>query len=361
MATPIKNGKNNTWSIRFSYVDVNGKYKNIRKSGFQTKREASEWEFRERQKLERTTSTPITIQDLAEELLFVKKNITKVSPSTLESYRQYLTYLLTELPNKKIKDLTAQDIQEVVNNNLNKARKCKFYKQLLSMLYNYALRKQYTTCSPLFNVDFPAYSPQQRHYFTFEQAQTYIPIIKEKNIKIYPTIILMAYLGLRPSEALACKWENIEDNFILIKEATTTHRTSEKTRETLTHQTKTKTSVRKLPISVEMINELKSYQNSLNIKSEYICCDESGNQLSFGIVERGIRNLVNHNAIPPISAYGFRHTYGNLQKRLGTDMYTTSRLMGHSNINTTKGYYKDDLFLSKEAANKITDSFLRKK
>ncbi len=54
-----------------------------------------------------------------------------------------------------------------------------------------------------------------------------------------------------------------------------------------------------------------------------------------------------------ITFHCFRHTYATLQITLGTDIYTVSKMLGHSNITTTQIYAKIIDGKKKEAANKI--------
>ncbi|WP_290089435.1 tyrosine-type recombinase/integrase, partial [uncultured Bacteroides sp.] len=42
----------------------------------------------------------------------------------------------------------------------------------------------------------------------------------------------------------------------------------------------------------------------------------------------------------PITFHCTRHTFGTMMLTLGADLFTTSKLMGHSNIQTTEIYAK---------------------
>ena len=59
----------------------------------------------------------------------------------------------------------------------------------------------------------------------------------------------------------------------------------------------------------------------------------------------------------PISFHCSRHTFGTMMLTLGADLFTTSKLMGHSNIQTTEIYAKIVDKKKEEAINLIDGMF----
>lgn len=56
----------------------------------------------------------------------------------------------------------------------------------------------------------------------------------------------------------------------------------------------------------------------------------------------------------PISFHGFRHTYATLQLAAGTDLYTISKMLTHSNVGTTQIYVDVVSDLKRKASEQIT-------
>ena len=52
--------------------------------------------------------------------------------------------------------------------------------------------------------------------------------------------------------------------------------------------------------------------------------------------------------------YGFRHTYATLQLAAGTDLYTISKMLTHSNVATTQVYADVVNDLKRKASEQIT-------
>ena len=52
--------------------------------------------------------------------------------------------------------------------------------------------------------------------------------------------------------------------------------------------------------------------------------------------------------------HGFRHTYATLQLAAGTDLYTISKMLTHSNVGTTQVYVDVVSDLKRKASEQIT-------
>ena len=58
-----------------------------------------------------------------------------------------------------------------------------------------------------------------------------------------------------------------------------------------------------------------------------------------------------------ISFHCSRHTFATMMLTLGVDIYTTSKLLGHSNVSTTQIYSKIVDEKKVEAVNKVNNLF----
>ena len=77
------------------------------------------------------------------------------------------------------------------------------------------------------------------------------------------------------------------------------------------------------------------------------------------VIKRALRKWLEAAGInKPISFHCSRHTFGTLMLTLGADLYTTSKLMGHTNVHTTEIYAKI-VDKKKEAAINLIDGMFK--
>ena len=111
-----------------------------------------------------------------------------------------------------------------------------------------------------------------------------------------------------------------------------------------------------------MIQTKKTKTNSvLPISDEaYELCGERGEgnvfpELTENVVRANLPNwLKAANITKHITFHCFRHTYATLQLAAGTDLYTISKMLTHSNIGTTQVYADVVSELKREASNRIS-------
>ena len=80
--------------------------------------------------------------------------------------------------------------------------------------------------------------------------------------------------------------------------------------------------------------------------------------LTYSVVARKVKELISNAGIDKdITFHCFRHTYATLQLTHGTDIYTLSKMLGHSSLKTTQVYAKVIDETKRVAANRITLTF----
>ncbi len=169
---------------------------------------------------------------------------------------------------------------------------------------------------------------------------------------------IMYYTGMRIGEALGLKYKyvNFDEGYIDIVETVVKAKDrkadGEKRRQIVQQGGKTKNSRRRIPLNSEAAKFLKMQKERryygeefyvFNIGMEEIKAMEAHN------VSRSFTNILKNNNIEHRGVHALRHTFSTDLEENGVDAFTISRLMGHSNVDTT-GDYIDIRFYKKQEA-----------
>ena len=181
-------------------------------------------------------------------------------------------------------------------------------------------------------------------------------------------IIFIMYTGLRISECISLKWEDINEELNIItishsiivlkdrdrKDGKTKYITKD------TKDAKTKSSNRSIPLSErakEILNELKKI-NSICDKKDYIFINKNGNLMNKRNVLRTL-NKMQKNAkceVEKCGLHALRHSFGSYLILHGTDIKTVSELLGHADIQITLNIYIHIINMQKASAISLFDT-----
>ena len=160
-------------------------------------------------------------------------------------------------------------------------------------------------------------------------------------------LMFLIFSGLRVSEAIELKWENIsfENNYFTVnKNAAYVKDRNENVRKTTTSSTKTKNSCRTVPLNKNSLEILK-YEESLNphhTADDYVFITQNGDKIkSRQNVNRTLKNIMSRAgcSIPYCTVHELRHTFGSLLVKKNVDIKIVSELLGHKDVSTTYNIY----------------------
>lgn len=174
--------------------------------------------------------------------------------------------------------------------------------------------------SKIKNEDKPKRNRTERDYLTIKELTRLV------HTPFYNTLLRKAFLfscfcGLRHCDIIALRWEDIrydENGNALLSII----------------QKKTKEAI-SLPLCSEAIKHLPDRGNAPETEKVFA-----------GLVSLGRSNVILHKWIEQagiskhVTFHTARHTHATMMLTLGVDLYTVSKLLGHTNIQTTQIYAK---------------------
>ena len=252
-----------------------------------------------------TDKNYITLHELYKNFIAFKNN--KISENTLRSYNN-LFKKLKSIENKHISDVKLTELQNIVD-PLSPCYQ-KNLKTFIVILFNFALKNDYILENKARYIELKKYRKTKMNVFTKEE----IYFIKKKSEDFYKTIMILLYTGMRISELLDLKINDIEleEKIIYI------------------NKSKTLNGVRFIPIHQDILDIIICLCDKNNI---YLL-EKKGKKIKYTEYYTEFkREIKNHNI------HELRHTFVTNCSECDMDLYITKLLTGHSLNDLTLNTY----------------------
>lgn len=289
---------------------------------------------------------------------FYKKWLTEyhknfVQPTSYQEYERLMhkhIYPYFKKENVYLDELKADDIQRyyyrkslegITSNSL-----LRHHSNLYTCL-KYATKKHLIPQNPMMDVIRPKAVKFVPNFYSPTELINLLAVSKDS--KIYVCIILAALLGLRRSEIIGLKWQNVNfaDKTIMIK--LKAYRLRKDDNDTISPKLKTSSSYRILclpDVLIKYLTNLRDLQltklKSPDYNQEYkdfICVDECGNRLNLDQVTNTFIRLIKQKNLRKIRFHDLRHSCATMLMILGYSIKQIQLWLGHSDISTTGNIY----------------------
>ena len=252
-----------------------------------------------------------------------------------------------------LKDITAKDIQAYYLHELKSVSSSTVirYHALIHKALKYAVKIDLIDSNPADKVERPRREHFEAGFYDAEEVNRLLNVVKGTKLEI--PVMFGTFYGLRRSEVIGLKWSAIdfEQNSITIKHTVTSCNIDGKHILVESDTTKTKSSMRTLPL-VKPVRErllaLKQEQKenrrlcgrSYNKEySEYICVNKVGDLIKPNYVSEFFPKLLEENGMRRIRFHDLRHTCASLLLANGVPMKQIQEWLGHSDFSTTANIY----------------------
>lgn len=359
---PTKDGRK--WVFEVRYKTLQGETKRYTSKKFKTKREADEEEKKFLMQHGKLEAYDMTIKDLYNNFLEYQSD--KVKMNTLRSYKERFKYLksiekirINEFNSTHYnlwrKEISSCDISDTTKNNIQK---------LLKILFNYSTKWYGSNFNEVYPKIVPFKNPNQvvikeMLFFTYEEFQKFISV--ENDIIYKVAFEILYYCGTRIGELLALTWKHIDFERKELKINSNIVKDYFGDKHYLITTPKTRSSIRTIPLSELLINDLKLLKERQ--KSVYGFQESWFILGSFEPISRDkIRIRKNRNCelaeVKQIRIHDFRHSCASLLISKGANITLVAKYLGHTKIdetlNTYSHFFKSDLFDIVSQLDKLT-------
>lgn len=352
--------KNGNYYAVLSYTDAFGKRRtkwvNTGLPVRGNKKKAEAFLMEERKKFQ--TAEPVTggvlFADYIEQWLEVAKPT--IAVATYASYCAMVKRVIAPYFRKRritLQGLTPKDIQDFYLEKLKtvSASSVIHYHANIHRALKHAVKLDLIPTNPADKVDRPKKDRFIGSFYDAEEVNKLFEV--SKGTKLEFPILFGAFYGLRRSEALGLKWDAIdfENDSITIRHTVTSVTLDGKVQLVAADTTKTKSSLRTLPL-VPFVKERllvlkKEQENNRRLCGRsyhkqfagYVCINEMGDLIKPHYVTEQFPKLLDANGLRRIRFHDLRHSCASLMLANGVPMKQIQDWLGHSDFSTTANIY----------------------
>lgn len=331
------------WVYKVYYLDLQGNRKQYMSKKYLTKKEAQENERLFLMNIKGVESKTLTFRELYFDYYNFQKS--RVKQTTLSTYNKRFNQI-EQLKDIKLKDFSIQHYNQwksgLNKKNITTAYKNTIYKFLRSLLTYATKYHEFEFNKLLMMIDGfsnPDEIKKEMKFWDYEEFSKFI--IVEEDITYKSFFEMLYYCGLRLGEAKALNWNdiNFEDKTVNINKSLSSKIKGERY---VISTTKTKGSVRTLPIPDNLCNDLKTL---LELSKSFYGFNK--NYFVFGgafpLADTTIQVRKDKNCelakVKRIRIHDFRHSTASLLINSGANIVLVAKYLGHARIDMTLNTY----------------------
>lgn len=296
----------------------------------------------------------ILFADYMEKWLEIIKS--SIQKTTYSSYSNMVKGVIAPYFRKRkitLGNLQASDIQDFYTEQLKrvKASSVIHYHANIHKALKYAFKTDLINQNPADKIERPKKERFTGSFYDSEEINQLFEAAKGDLLEL--PILFGAFYGLRRSEVIGLKWDAIDfvNDTIIIRHTVTTCNLDGKSVTIASDSTKTKSSMRTLPLVPAFKSKLLAHQQAQEENRrlcgrsyckqylDYICVDGMGNLTKPGYVTASFPAFLKNNGLRKIRYHDLRHSCASLLLANGVPMKQIQEWLGHSDFSTTANVY----------------------
>ncbi|MCL6592879.1 MAG: site-specific integrase [Alicyclobacillus sp.] len=343
--------RNGKWAYVISAPrdPVTGKYKQIWRSGFATKREADEAMRRHLAELSTgRVQVSLTLQEYL--LLWLDRNRDRLAPRTHDIYaytcERYIIPMVGQVKLSELRPLHVEHLYAHWSQTLQPSSVHRIHRVLRAAL-NRAVKWGYIADSPMVRVDPPSNKIERRSTLTVERALEALEWLRSRSTVCWLSVYLALYTGMRRAEIAGLQWQDIDWDGQAIR----VQRTRQRSRggQDIVGPPKTLESRRIIVVTPSVLNTLcewhRQQQEHAALRGEawdetaWVVRHLDGEVPDPNTFTHAFRDAVKALGLPNVTFHDLRHTHATWMLESGVDLKIVSDRLGHANITTTGNIY----------------------
>lgn len=363
----IKRGEG-TWLVRIPLGrDANGKRKYHNRTVKGTKKEAQQYLTKALRDLDTGMFVEPTRQTLADFLEQWLETCVRqrVQERTFDDYKALARrHLVPALGHRRLSALTPDEIQTHYNNlgegGLS-ARSVRYVHSVLHGALEQATKWGLVARNVAKLVELPRLGRREMHALNVAEATRFLDVIAGD--RFFALWMLLLVSGLRPGEALALKWGDLDGNRLSVQRALV--RPAKKPWRLLEPKTARARRVVTLPaFAVAILRQLREQQARVRAEAgdawtdrDLLFTTNAGEPLDYRvIVRRHLKPLLKAAGVAHLRPYDLRHSCATLLLADGENVKVVSERLGHGSVALTLDTYAHVLpHMQQRAAERLDD------
>jgi integrase len=347
--------KHGTWSyyIAAGIDPKTGRRRQIRKSGFATKRDAQQARNEVAAKLDKGTYRAPSKLTYAAFLdgWFKRRQTTGdgLKETTVDNYARYIVNDIkpTALGRLQLTEIRRHHVNAFVDDLIDAGRGATTIRRIAAVVQGSlkdAAQSDLIDSNPAAGIRLPKVEKKDFEPWSPAQVGRFLDAAAEH--RLGPLFEVALFTGMRRGELLGLHWSdvNLEARTITVRN----NRTQARQR-IVEHSPKTSAGRRIIDLSEQASAALLAWQITQETeaaewgtayeRSGYVFTYENGEPLKPQYVTRLFDNIREHTGLPKMTFHGQRHESASLLLAAGTDIALVSKILGHSSIAITSDTY----------------------
>lgn len=242
------------------------------------------------------------------------------------------------------------------------------YHRTLSSILDKAVKWRYISRNPADQADLPSLQGHKAKYLDEPDAKRMLQLLQDEPIKWRALIMFDLLSGLRRSELLGLRWQDVDLDTGVVHIVQTANYVSGTG--VYVGTPKSEESTRYLRVSktaILILLEYKTWQDNMREKvgdawegdpvDDRIFTNEVGRPIFPTSPTQWLRKFIKRTGLPSSTVHSLRHTYASLLIAEGTPLVVVSSNLGHAQVSTTSNIYSHVISSAEAKAVDVIDKF----